>query len=288
VQADAVAKDIRFSLNFDGSRPQVMGDPVRLQQIFWNILKNAVKFTPEGGAIAVVVRAERPAGPVLITIADNGIGLTAEELPRIFGTFSQGQHANDGGSHRFGGLGLGLAISRTLAELHSGTIRALSGGRDQGATFVVELPLAAAAEPAPAAEAATAARAGTAAPGRERCILLVEDHAPTRTVLSQMLRSRGYQVLAAGSLAEARTCANGGQRVDLLISDIGLPDGTGYELMAELSAHRPLKGIALTGYGMEHDLADSRAAGFVAHLTKPVGIQMIDEAMAELFREGAS
>ncbi len=288
VRADAVAKNIHFSLNFDASQPQVMGDPVRLQQIFWNILKNAVKFTPEGGAIAVDVRAEPPAVRLLISIADNVIWLTAEELPRIFQTFAQGLHANDGGPHRFGGLGLGLAISRTLAELHAGTIRARSAGRGQGATFVVELPLAAAAAPGPAAAPAPAAPGGAAAAGPGRCILLVEDHAPTRTVLAQMLRSRGYRVLAAGSLAEARTCVRSGREFDLLISDIGLPDGTGYELMAELSAQRPLKGIALTGYGMEHDLADSRAAGFRAHLTKPVGIQMIDEAMADLFREEAS
>jgi signal transduction histidine kinase len=285
VRSDAIAKHIALSSNPDPSRPMVLGDPIRLQQIFWNILKNAVKFTPEGGAVAIVVRADRAAGKLLITIADNGIGLTPEELPRIFRIFSQGEHAADGGLHRFGGLGLGLAISRTLAELHSGTIRATSGGRDRGATFVVELPLAADAPPPLAPPAAALPGGGREPAAGARCILLVEDHAPTRVVLAHMLAGRGYRILAAGSLAEARACTAAGPKIDILISDIGLPDGSGYELMAELSTRQPLKGIALTGYGMEHDLADSRRAGFAAHLTKPVGIQMIDEALASLLRE---
>jgi len=288
VRADAEAKRINLSFNPDSSRPTVRGDPIRLQQIFWNILKNAVKFTPESGSIAVVVRSDRTDGRLLITVADNGIGLTAEELPRIFRIFSQGMHADDGGLHRFGGLGLGLAISRTLAELHSGTIRATSRGRDQGATFVIDLPLATEPSEASLSPAQPAAESSAAAADSTRCILLVEDHAPTRTILSHMLKGRGYRVLTASSLAEARACADSGQKLDVLISDIGLPDGSGYELMAELSARRPLKGIALTGYGMDHDLAESRRAGFTTHLTKPVRIQMIDEALADIFPEGTA
>ena len=288
VRADANAKHINLSFNPDPGRPLVRGDPIRLQQIFWNILKNAVKFTPEGGAIAVVARADPESGKLVFTIEDNGIGLTAEELPRIFQVFSQGEHAVDGGPHRFGGLGLGLAISRTLAELHAGTIRAMSGGRNQGATFVVELPIATE-RPEPAPAPAAAARARVPAPAdAARCILLVEDHVPTRMVLAQMLLGRGYRVLSAGSVAEARACATLDPDIDVLISDIGLPDGNGYDLMAELSAARPLKGIALTGYGTEHDQADSRRAGFSAHLTKPVRIQMVVEALAEIWPEGAA
>jgi signal transduction histidine kinase len=288
VRSDANTKHLNVSFNPDPSRPVVRGDPIRLQQIFWNILKNAVKFTPEGGSIAVVSRADPATGRLLITVRDNGIGLTADELPRIFRVFSQGEHADDGGPHRFGGLGLGLAISRTLVELHAGTISATSGGRNRGASFIVDLPLAAEAKrPMLAAPAALPANPPSL-PDRSRCILLVEDHVPTRTVLAQMLKGRGYRVLSAGSLAEARACVELGHRIDVLISDIGLPDGNGYELMAELSARQPLKGIALTGYGMEHDLADSRRAGFSAHLTKPVRIQMIAEALAGIWPEGAA
>jgi signal transduction histidine kinase len=286
VRADARAKEISLSYNPDPGRPLVRGDPIRLQQIFWNILKNAVKFTPDGGSIAVVVRADPAAGRLILTIEDNGIGLTAEELPRIFRIFSQGEHAADGGPHRFGGLGLGLAISRTLAELHAGTIRATSRGRDRGATFVVDLPLAAESRAPATAPTLASAGPGPASAVRARCILLVEDHAATRLVLAQMLTGRGYRVLSAGSVAEARACAAQDRTIEALISDIGLPDGNGYDLMAELSAAQPLKGIALTGYGMDHDLAASRRAGFSTHLTKPVRIQLIAEALAAFWPEG--
>jgi signal transduction histidine kinase/CheY-like chemotaxis protein len=281
VRADADAKFIALTLTTGATRPMVLGDATRLQQVFWNVLKNAVKFTPEGGRIAVDIREVADSGRLAVTVADSGIGLTAEEIPRIFQVFGQGEHAREG-PHRFGGLGLGLAISKTLAELHEGTIRATSAGRDRGATFIVDLPLLPAEPkaglPAAAAAPAPAERAGAYS------ILLVEDHEPTRTVLVQMLENRGHRVLSAGSLAEARACA-AIARVDVLISDIGLPDGSGYDLMAELSAHYPLQGIALTGYGMEDDVSESRAAGFAAHLTKPVRIRMIDEALAKIRKE---
>ena len=289
VGGDARAKGINLSCHPDPSRPLVRGDPVRLQQIFWNILKNAVKFTADGGSIAVVVRADPAAGRLVFTIKDNGIGLTAEELPRIFRIFSQGEHADEGGPHRFGGLGLGLAISRTLVELHAGTIQAASGGRGQGATFVVDLPLAHEVPAAAPAPAAPKPRPGPVPPARApRCLLLVEDHAPTRTVLAQMLEGRGYRVISAGSVAEARACAAKELGIEVLISDIGLPDGNGYDLMTELSAAGPLHGIALTGYGMDHDLAASRRAGFSTHLTKPVRIQMIAEALSAFWPEDAA
>jgi CheY-like chemotaxis protein len=208
--------------------------------------------------------------------------LAAEELPRLFRPFSQGDHANETGGHRFGGLGLGLAISKTLAELHSGSITARSEGRGRGATFVVALPLAKGAQGmAPAEPLAPApGRAGEA--NRRPTILLVEDHEPTRLVLERILKDRGYAVRAASTIAEARVSAAKPPGIDVLISDLGLPDGSGYDLMAELSTGRPLKGIALSGFGMEHDLAESRRAGFTAHLTKPVRIQMIVDALAEL------
>jgi len=286
VRPEAAAKRIAFSLALGSGQPMVWGDSVRLQQVFWNVLKNAVKFTPEGGWITVAMREDSESGRILITVADNGIGLTGDEIPRLFRVFSQGAHA-DGEPHRFGGLGLGLAISRTLVELHAGTIRVASDGRGKGATFIIDLPLASTQTETLRSSPGPAASPSAARVPRERSILLVEDHAPTRTILARMLQSRGYRVLTAASIAEARVSAAGGG-IDVLISDIGLPDGSGYDLMAELSARFPLKGIALTGYGMEHDLDDSRRAGFAAHLTKPVRIQMIDDALGLIFQEGRS
>jgi signal transduction histidine kinase/CheY-like chemotaxis protein len=286
VQADA--DDRRLDLSFVPSpgHPMVYGDSIRLQQIFWNLLKNAVKFAPEGGWVEVSVSEDAANQRVLIKVQDNGIGITAEELPRLFQVFSQGDHAGSG-SHRFGGLGLGLAISHTLAELQSGTIRASSAGRGAGATFVVDLPLAAERGSSPEAPLPSAEAIPAATPAPEHCLLLVEDHAPTRTVLAHMLEGRGFRVLTAASLAESRAVA-AQNRIEILISDIGLPDGTGYELMVELSAKYPVKGIALTGYGMEHDLADSRRSGFAAHLTKPVSIQAVNEALTALLKEQPS
>jgi CheY-like chemotaxis protein len=204
--------------------------------------------------------------------------MTDDELAGIFKAFSQGEHAATNG-HRFGGLGLGLSISQKLTELHSGRIVATSGGRDKGATFTVELPLATAAESNGRASTSSALEeAHRGRPSRSIRILLVEDHEPTRTTLASLLARRSYDVLAAASVEEARTLAKQ-HSFDLLITDIGLPDGNGYDLMNELGKENPLRGIALTGYGMEHDVARSENAGFDAHLTKPVRIQSLEAAL---------
>ena len=140
IQVDISAKGIRFSVNLASEQTMVLGDPVRLQQIFWNVLKNAVKFTPEGGRITIETFLTSGGDRINIAITDTGIGMSPEELERIFSAFSQGDHYQENSS-RFGGLGLGLAISRKLVEFHSGQIRASSKGRDQGSTFSIDLPL---------------------------------------------------------------------------------------------------------------------------------------------------
>ncbi|HEV2331339.1 MAG TPA: response regulator [Verrucomicrobiae bacterium] len=284
VLTDAVAqvreemnqKKLRLELRLKAQQHTVFADAVRLQQIFWNLLKNAVKFTPEGGQVAV--ETELAGDKLLTRIADTGIGLTDDELAGIFKAFAQGEHASVNG-HRFGGLGLGLSISQKLTELHSGRIIAASDGRDKGATFTVELPLVTATETNGKAKASSGleeVQQGGIAKGIR--ILLVEDHEPTRTTLASLLARRNYDVVAAGSVHEARTLAKE-RSFDLLITDIGLPDGNGYDLMNELGKERPLRGIALTGYGMEHDVARSENAGFDAHLTKPVRIQSLEAAL---------
>jgi PAS domain S-box-containing protein len=276
VQEEISQKQIVLDLRLKAALHTVFADAVRLQQIFWNLLKNAVKFTPNGGKITVETALSD--NKVLVRISDTGIGMTPDEIAGIFNAFSQGDHAAHNG-HRFGGLGLGLSISQKLTEFHSGKIIASSDGRDKGSTFTVELPLATAGEvngtsstPRPPEDAPASA------PTRSIRILLVEDHEPTRTTLAGLLARRRYDVVAAATAAEARTLAMS-RSFDLLITDIGLPDGNGYDLMSELCKNNPLRGIALTGYGMEHDVARSENAGFDAHLTKPVRIQSLEAAL---------
>ncbi|HEY1172204.1 MAG TPA: response regulator [Verrucomicrobiae bacterium] len=278
-------KKISLELKFDPGEPQVMGDAVRLQQVFWNVLKNAVKFTPDGGRIWVETRVDSVGGRVLTRVSDTGIGMTASELKRIFGAFSQGDHASEGSSHRFGGIGLGLTISQMLAELQGGKIRAESQGRGQGATIEVALPLASASATAPKellppVKPTVVEERPVRADGNKRRVLLVEDHEATRTALIYLLSRRGYEVVAAGSVMEALEQAKR-HEIHLLISDIGLPDGTGYDVMLKLGGEG-LPGIALTGYGMEEDTMRSQKAGFAMHLTKPVKVQALDQALASL------
>jgi signal transduction histidine kinase len=288
VQKEVERKGIVLRVEPMGSPRGVVADDVRMQQVFWNLLKNAVKFTPEKGTITVATRADATGGTVSVAIIDSGIGLSAAEIGRIYDAFSQGDHANADGPHRFGGLGLGLAISKRIVEQHKGRLFATSAGQGQGSTFVVELPL----EPVkggpvgapPRAEPAAPdpAPSGKSAPGSGR-ILLVEDHEPTRTTLTRLLQRRRYDVATAASLAEARSFA-AEREFDFLISDIGLPDGTGFDLMRELHAQRDIRGIALTGYGTEKDIDRSRQAGFAVHLTKPISAQSLDKALAEIRR----
>lgn len=281
VNAEISEKRIIINLKLEPGTHYVRADPVRLQQIFWNVLKNAVKFSPDEGVVVISSKSISAGRRLSIEISDRGIGLTNEELARVFEAFSQGDHAKERGAHRFGGLGLGLAISRNLVELHGGSLHATSRGRGHGATFTVELPLAPVAAP-------LAGRVKPAAPlspqPRSRWrILLVEDHNATRSTIVTLLERRGHQVSAAGSVAAARTLANE-NTFDLVISDIGLPDETGYVLMAELRARFGLTGIALSGYGTATDIQRGQDAGFVAHLTKPVKIQDLDATIASVLR----
>ncbi len=268
---------------------RVPADDVRLQQVFWNLLKNAVKFTPENGSITVATRTDLTANKVAVAIIDTGIGLAPAEIDRIYGAFSQGDHAKEDGPHRFGGLGLGLAISKRIVEQHLGRLYATSAGPGHGSTFVVELPLE---SPGPAASGADqpekAVAQGTDSASamqtrRGHRVLLVEDHEPTRLALERLLLRRRYDVSMASSLAEARSFASGGD-FDFLISDIGLPDGNGFDLMRELHERCGIRGIALTGYGSDKDIDRSREAGFAVHLTKPVSAQSLDKALAEINR----
>jgi CheY-like chemotaxis protein len=277
-QAEIDDKQLVVTYHPRAARSTISADAVRLQQVLWNVLKNAAKFTPPRGSIEVVT--ENVDGRFVIRVTDTGVGMEPAELTRVFEAFVQGSHARSTSGHRFGGLGLGLAISRMLMELHAAEITASSAGPGTGSTFTLSFPLVEARRGA-AEATAPVERAAPAAgeDGRRLRLLLVEDHVATRQSLMRLLQRRGYEVESAGSVAQARDLA-ARSSFDLVVSDIGLPDGTGYELMAGLRDQAGLRGIALSGYGMETDVALSREAGFVTHLTKPVSVQALDEALA--------
>ncbi len=209
VARDLEAKRISLVLQLSPAPIQIRGDPVRLQQVLWNVVKNAVKFTPEDGRITVAVEGSSERRTLTIRVTDTGIGMVPSELERIDEAVAAGDHAGEG-AHRFGGLGLGLAISRRIVELHHGHISATSPGRNQGSVFTIELPgaksdagrigstnpLGLPAPVSPPAGSAGVARA-------PRLILLVEDHVPTRVALESLLKRRHYDVRVAGTVAEA-------------------------------------------------------------------------------------
>jgi PAS domain S-box-containing protein len=249
---------------------RVMADPSRLQQVLWNVVKNAAKFTPEGGNI--FIRTRRADARVRIEVQDTGIGIAPDALPKVFDAFEQG---DDGITRQFGGLGLGLAISKALVERHGGTISAQSDGPGMGCTFVIELPRAASApgeqdtsDPWPS---------GVLDLGRLR-LLVVEDNADTARALGKLLRAAGYWVQTADTVAAALELA-ARERFDVLVSDIGLPDATGYELIKRLRQRCKLPAIAMSGFGMDEDLRKSRDAGFSEHLVKPVRVSQLEEAI---------
>jgi signal transduction histidine kinase len=267
----------------------LLGDSARLTQVFWNILKNAAKFTPEGGKISVQAELEESAGAkwVRVAIADSGVGIEPAALPRIFDAFEQGGR---GVTRQFGGLGLGLAISRAIVDLHQGTITAASAGVGRGATFTVRLPChQAALEPPPAGGSSEGQPVRNTADSSH--ILLVEDHSDTALIMARMLRRAGFQVTQAISVADAlaKVAAVQGELdasgrahpVQLVVSDLGLPDGSGVDLMRQLRARHHLTGIALSGFGMEEDVRRSHEAGFTAHLTKPIDFNRLLGAIRE-------
>ncbi|MEO6046823.1 MAG: ATP-binding protein, partial [Candidatus Kapaibacterium sp.] len=259
------------------ARSLMHGDSARLHQVFWNLLKNAAKFTPAGGAISIISYNHHDR--IVVEVSDSGTGIDPDILPSIFNPFEQGTVQV---TRRFGGLGLGLTISRSLIELHGGIITAASEGKDLGATFTVDLPLMVDASHADDTSVEKKNAGITVGNGPAiRRILLVEDHADTRRTIKKLLESRGYEVKDVGAIADALdAAASAPVKFDLLISDIGLPDGTGSELIAKLREREPIRGIAMSGYGMDHDIQRSLEAGFSSHIVKPVVFQqLIDEIL---------
>ncbi|HEX4054010.1 MAG TPA: ATP-binding protein [Tepidisphaeraceae bacterium] len=268
---DISAKRLEVSRTLCASEFHVNADAVRLQQILWNLLRNAVKFTPEGGRI--IVRSHNEEGKICVSIIDTGIGIEAEAISRIFSPFEQAGRLI---TQRFGGLGLGLAISKRLAELHGGTVTARSEGHDRGATFTLTLPTVA----VPATGRGIVQPPVAADGARQLKILLVEDHDDTRHSLTRLLSRR--HIVRDAPTVEAALLAADREGFDLVISDIGLPDGSGLELMRSLRDRYGLKGICLSGFGMEEDIARSTEAGFYHHLTKPIDLNKLESIIHSL------
>ncbi|HEX8199939.1 MAG TPA: hybrid sensor histidine kinase/response regulator, partial [Isosphaeraceae bacterium] len=244
------AADLEVTLDLSARTHHARADRTRLMQVVWNLVRNAARYTPSGGRLAIrsQSRGKPGAGPLVVEFQDTGIGIEPEALLRIFEPFERGSAPLGGG---YGGLGLGLAISRAVAEAHGGRLTAHSPGRDLGSTFLLELPTV----PAPAATPRVASPPPVAVPGSPPGlrILLVEDNKDTLRYLALVLRKRGHEVRTAENL-DAAHAAVASAPFDLLLSDIELPDGTGLDLMRALGGGRGVPGIAMSGFGSEDDV----------------------------------
>ena len=273
--AELERKQLTVTKQFTAAENHSWADAARLQQVFWNIIKNAVKFTPVGGELRITTRNDQQ-HRLIINFADTGIGIAPELQARIFDAFEQGSRAV---TAQYGGLGLGLAISKRVIDMHGGEISVHSDGRDRGATF--SITLAAMQTSLLSGPAYPLEMRGVAATGSS--ILLVEDHEDTARVLKRVLKHAGYVVAHANSAATARELS-AHSKFDLVISDVGLPDGNGVQLLEELRVQqgRELPAIAISGFGMQSDVSASRTAGFAEHFTKPVDWEQLRDAIARL------
>jgi signal transduction histidine kinase/CheY-like chemotaxis protein len=247
----------------------VVGDPVRLHQVVANLVSNAVKFTPPDGRVDV--RLRRVGQEVELVVSDTGVGLTADELPQIFDRFHQADRSN---TRRHGGLGLGLAIVRHLVQMHGGSVRADSAGRDRGACFTVRLPCALDAGQVPV-QALVPAHPGGERPLAGLRVLFVDDNVEARSLVSAVLDAAGASVVLAGSAAEALDALRAAP-VDVVLSDIGMPDVDGYDFVAAVRARERTEGreavpaIAVTAYASAEDRRRALTRGFQRHVAKPI------------------
>ncbi len=283
-RSEVFGKVLGLDLKLEAEQHHINADPTRLQQVFWNLIKNAVKFTEKGGRITIRTRNEADrlgyTDRLIIEVADTGIGIDDEAMRRIFDPFQQGESSI---TRRFGGMGLGLAISKGIVEGHGGLLTATSDGIGTGSVFRIELRTL----PEPRLDATDrGTNAGEESEPKEmkpRSILLVEDEQATLRLMARLLRGLGHKVTTADNISAALQIERD-EDIDLVVSDIGLPDGSGLELMRAIVARRgPVAAIALTGYGMEEDILRSRQAGFTAHMTKPIDFTKLEAMIRQLF-----
>jgi PAS domain S-box-containing protein len=291
IEPAALAKGIRVEKILDPFTGSISGDPARLQQVVWNLLSNAVKFTGKGGRIQIVV--ERVDSHVELSVSDTGIGIAPEFLPNVFDRFSQ---QNSSTTRGFSGLGLGLAITKQLVELHGGAVTAKSAGEGQGATFVVTLPLTIVLPDAHGVERAhpTHARAADAHALLPRLdgirILVVDDEADARDLIERVLEEQGAIVSTAES-GQAALEALESSRPQVLLSDIGMPNMDGYQLIrtirASESPQRRVPAIALTAFARGEDRKMAMLAGYQSHVAKPFDIAELVIVVAGLIERHA-
>jgi PAS domain S-box-containing protein len=267
VQREAELKGLTLTARIDGGLAPIAGDPARLQQIIWNLLSNAIKFTPAGGRIDVVLGRRNE--HLELVVSDTGAGIAPEVLPHVFERFHQADRSI---TRRFGGLGLGLAIVRHLVELHGGTVRAESDGPGLGATFTVTFPVASPPSRPYGNPSVPAAAQSVTFDGLR--VLVVEDEPDTRDFVARLLQAHGAVVTTVAGAAQALEAFRASQP-DLLISDIGLPDVDGYDMIRQLRREAPrsqskIPAIALTAYARSEDRTRALLAGFQGHLAKPV------------------
>ena len=281
-RSEVFGHDLRLDLDLGAREHFLNADPARFQQVLWNLVKNAVKFTPGGGVITIRTRNpegdDRRGGHLVVEVSDTGIGIEPDVLPLVFDPFQQGETRI---TRKFGGLGLGLAICKGIVEAHGGTLAAESPGKDLGTTFRVVLktiPSPAETVPEPSGIAPVPTHGS---PSSLR-ILAVEDEPATLRLMARLLRGLGHAVTTANSIASGYEAYEAGE-FDLIVSDVGLPDGSGLDLMRRVVSLRGrVPSIALTGYGMEEDIQKSREAGFTAHMTKPIDFTKLEAMIRQI------
>jgi CheY-like chemotaxis protein/two-component sensor histidine kinase len=290
IQPSAEAKRISLDVFIDERGGIVFGDAARLQQVIWNLLWNAVKFTKEGGRVEA--RLSRTDGQIEISVTDTGMGIDPRFLPYVFDRFRQ---ADSTSTRKYGGLGLGLAIVRHVVELHGGTVEALSPGKDQGATFKVRFPIASPEVLLQAAKRPGAELKQPAGPAHVEHlnldgvkVLVVEDDPYTLEMLKVILQNRGAEVITALSGADALKALERSHPA-ALISDIAMPDQDGYELIEKVRGLRPEQGgdipaAALTAYARVEDRIHALTAGYLMYVQKPVDPDELVAVVANLTR----
>jgi PAS domain S-box-containing protein len=277
VTGDAKGSSQKLTLELEAKEDWVHGDPIRLRQVFWNILKNALKFTPCGGEIRI--RTMNPnAGTIAIEVRDDGLGIAQTALPHIFGAFEQ---AEQNSRRQYGGLGIGLTICKSIVDLHGGSIHAESAGAGKGACFRVELPGTRDVHESPKLNPDPKKEADSIR------VLVVDDHQDTLRVLARLLAMLGYQLATAASVTAALNYVASNE-LDVLVTDIGLPDGSGLDLVREVKKIRNVPAIAVSGLGSATDIQNSRDAGMFAHLTKPLNFALLHATIQQAVREGGS
>lgn len=271
VQEDVVDKQLEVVTKLSAREHSIWADPIRIQQVFWNLINNAVKFTPKGGRLTIASANE--GNQFVCEFTDTGIGIDPEHHALIFNAFEQGERSI---TRRFGGLGLGLAVAKTVLDLHGGAIAVKSEGKNRGTSFKVSLGLS---EKPVIEQTRTRGDGGVATKALR--LLLVDDHADTRMILGRLLTRAGHKVSSAEN-AQAALSLLDAQRFDVLVSDIGLPDSSGDELLRAAKLRQPLKSIALSGFGMKEDIRRSLDAGFDFHLTKPIDFHALAATLQQM------